>query len=198
MPNILKALNWAIQTANDNSHGYDQGNRQGPDYDCSSLIANALRKGGFNINKDSYTGNLYSQLKKAGFKEVKDNSDRQAGDIFLTPGHHVVMCVDADRIVHASGNEKGKITGGKEGDQTGKEICIRSWYEPKYKWKYHLRYDSPIISKPEEPIYMIPQILIDVADGKHGNGDERKNNLASLGYDPDTIQKLVNQMLGGD
>lgn len=31
-------------------------------------------------------------------------------------------------IGHASINENGGITGGRTGDQTGKEICIREWY----------------------------------------------------------------------
>ncbi len=31
-------------------------------------------------------------------------------------------------IGHASIDENGKISGGKTGDQTGKEICIRKWY----------------------------------------------------------------------
>ena len=35
---IEKAVEWAISIANDNSHGYDQAHRDGPDYDCSSLI----------------------------------------------------------------------------------------------------------------------------------------------------------------
>ena len=36
MKNIVEeAVQWAIDTANDSSHGYDQGNRWGPDYDCS-------------------------------------------------------------------------------------------------------------------------------------------------------------------
>ena len=32
------------------------------------------------------------------------------------------------RIGHASIDERGKITGGTAGDQNGKEVCIRSWY----------------------------------------------------------------------
>lgn len=35
----------------------------------------------------------------------------------------------AVRIGHASIDEHGKISGGKVGDQTGKEICIRDWYK---------------------------------------------------------------------
>lgn len=34
----------------------------------------------------------------------------------------------AVKIGHASIDENGKITGKKQGDQTGKEICTRSWY----------------------------------------------------------------------
>ena len=31
-------------------------------------------------------------------------------------------------IAHAAINEKGKVSGGQAGDQNGKEVCIRSWY----------------------------------------------------------------------
>lgn len=32
------------------------------------------------------------------------------------------------KIGHASIDERGKISGGKAGDQTGREVCIRDWY----------------------------------------------------------------------
>ena len=35
----------------------------------------------------------------------------------------------AVKIGHASIDENGKVSGGKAGDQTGKEICIRNWYK---------------------------------------------------------------------
>ena len=35
----------------------------------------------------------------------------------------------AVKIGHASIDENGRIVGGKVGDQTGKEICIREWYK---------------------------------------------------------------------
>ena len=38
------------------------------------------------------------------------------------------------RIGHASINENGSITGGAAGDQNGKEVCIRSWYQHKKSW----------------------------------------------------------------
>lgn len=42
----------------------------------------------------------------------------------------------AIKIGHASIDENGKISGGKAGDQTGKEICIRNWYNK--PWNIYL------------------------------------------------------------
>lgn len=197
MPKILDALNWCLKIANDDSHGYDQTHRQSPDYDCSSLIANGLNKAGFNVPKDSYTGNLYQRLTKAGFKSIPINAPRKAGDIFLTPNHHVVMCVNSNTIVHASGNEKGKITGGKPGDQTGREICTRSFYTPSYGWKYHLRYTAEDKQSEKKVTYTIPKLLVDIADGKYKSGDERKKAIEEMGLDYKTVRYLVNAMLNG-
>lgn len=142
MPSIEKAVQYMVDIANDDSHGYSQSARNGdPDYDCSSLVGTALNVAGFNVSKASTTRNLYDQMIKCGFKEISINDTRKRGDVFLSPGHHVVMCIDENNIVHASLNENGGIKNGQPGDQTGKEICIRSYYEPSYKWTYHLRYE---------------------------------------------------------
>lgn len=196
MPNIQDAVIYAQEIAYDDTHGYDQENRTGPDYDCSSFVAHCLKKAGFNVDENSWTGNLRKQLLACGFAEIPVKADRKSGDIFLTEGHHVVMCVDSSRIVHASINEKGRALGGKTGDQTGKEICERSFYTPSYGWEYHFRY------MPERQYYVVtdgyvfPPVLIAVANGVYGNGDERINALLEMGYDPYTIQKLVNTMYG--
>lgn len=193
MPNIKKALDFMIDIANDNSHGYDQTHRNGPDYDCSSLVATALNEAGFNVAVTSYTGNLYEQLKKCGFK--KCTKPWKAGDIHLKVGHHVCMSVDANRIVHASINEKGKITGGKTGDQTGKEICIRSYYEYSGGWTYHLRYTA--VSKSDES-KSIKEIAKQVIDGKWGTGNQRKQKLEAAGYDYEKVQAKVNELVKKD
>lgn len=39
-------------------------------------------------------------------------------------------------IIHASIDENGKITGGKPGDQTSREVCVRTWYSK--PWDYYL------------------------------------------------------------
>lgn len=49
------------------------------------------------------------------------------------------------RIGHASGDENGKARGGKAGDQTGKEVCIRNWYNK--GWKVLLRAKDPAVRK---------------------------------------------------
>ena len=36
----------AIQIAEDNSHGYSQANRWGPDYDCSSMVCQVFEDAG--------------------------------------------------------------------------------------------------------------------------------------------------------
>lgn len=153
MTKIEKAVSWAEQIAADNSHGYSQVNRNGPDYDCSSFIGTALSITGFAVSKYSTTRNLESQLIKCGFK--KCNAPWKRGDIHLAAGHHVTMSTDASHIVHASQSENGGIDG-ETGDQTGREICVRSYYCLPYRNLVHYRYkgnDEPqnIISSPIKP-----------------------------------------------
>ena len=62
MPNINAAVHWAIEIALDDTHGYSQANRYGPDYDCSSFIAAALIHGGFNVPATMWTGNERNAL----------------------------------------------------------------------------------------------------------------------------------------
>lgn len=137
MPSIETAVQWMISIANDDSHGYDQANRLGPNYDCSSFVSTGLKQGGFNISPSNTTHTLYSTLTSLGFVVVTDGS-RKRGDIHLKEDAHVTCSINESEIVHASINEHGEVTGGTSGDQTGKEICIRSYYD--YPWDYHLRY----------------------------------------------------------
>lgn len=147
MSKVENALLWMINTANDDSHGYDQIYRWGDDYDCSSAVITAWEQAGVPVKTKgaTYTGNMLSVFLKCGFKIVKI-SDRKRGDVLLAHNNktgkgHTAMCVDYNNIVHASINEKGTATGGKKGDQTGKEFCIRSYYSK--PWDYCLRYDEP-------------------------------------------------------
>lgn len=139
MSKVDTYTDYMIEIANDDRHGYSQINRGGnPDFDCSSLVGHALSKAGFNINPNSTTRNLYEQLKRCGFTTC--NRPWKKGDIHLAVGHHVCVSSDSEHIVHASIDENGTTKGRKAGDQTGKEICIRKYYNPSYGWSYHLRY----------------------------------------------------------
>ena len=51
----------------------------------------------------------------------------------------------ATRIGHASIDEKGKITGGTPGDQNGKEVCIRNWYNG--GWEFLARAKNPDVAE---------------------------------------------------
>ncbi|MDF2907487.1 MAG: cell surface protein [Herbinix sp.] len=48
------------------------------------------------------------------------------------------------KIGHASIDERGKISGGKTGDQTAKEICIRYWYSK--PWNVYLECIDQILA----------------------------------------------------
>lgn len=147
MSKIENAVAWAEQIAADDRHGYSQVHRNSPDYDCSSFVATALANAGFSVSVYSTTRNLSEQLEKAGF--TKCSKPWKRGDIHLAAGHHVTMSVSSDRIVHASQSENGGIDG-QTGDQTGKEICVRSYYDLPYGNTVHYRYAGT--EHPQKPI----------------------------------------------
>ena len=140
------AIRWALKIAADNSHGYDQASRWGPNYDCSSLIIQAFEQAGIKLKSHgaTYTGNMYSAAKKAGFSDITPSVNRgnasgmKRGDILLNKARHAALYLGNGRIVQASMNELGKTTGGKTGDQTGREILERSYYN--YPWDAVLRF----------------------------------------------------------
>lgn len=139
MIDIDKSIRWIKSIAEDDSHGYSQYHRYGPDYDCSSLVTAALIAGGADIPKTLTTYDMLSYLLKAGYVKTSDSSLKK-GDIFLSINHHVIMCIDDSRIATATSDENGGKIGKIPGDQTGREIYIRKFYTPSYGWDYHLRY----------------------------------------------------------
>ncbi|PST47926.1 hypothetical protein COO72_10505 [Bifidobacterium callitrichos] len=121
----------AKQIADDDKHGYSQPNRGGnPDFDCSSLVWYALKQAGFDVGSTPfYTGNEGLALIKAGFEKISFNRDNlQTGDILWNPGHTEIYAGD-NKVVTADHDENGGIQGRTPGDQTGKEITVRSLYE---------------------------------------------------------------------
>lgn len=140
---IESAVSWARQIAADDSHGYDQAHRQGPDYDCSSFVISAFKQAGLPL-KATYTGNMRSDMLQRGFADVTQRVNRATsaglvvGDVLLNERNHTALYIGNGRLVQASINERGTTTGGKTGDQTGREIAERSYYN--YPWDCVLRY----------------------------------------------------------
>ena len=143
------AIQWMIDLAANDSHGYDQIYRWGEkgDYDCSSAVISAWEKAGVPVRSKygaTYTGNMYKAFTTAGFMDVTNKVDRITGkglvrgDVLLNHIHHTAMYAGNSKEVEASINERGTATGGKPGDQTGKEILIRAYRN--YPWDCVLRW----------------------------------------------------------
>lgn len=146
---IDTAVAWAVSIANDDSHGYDQTNRWGPDYDCSSLLIQAWENAGVKVKTAgaSYTGNMVDVFLSCGFKDVTSSitlstgAGLKKGDVCWVSGHTEMMCSDT-QLVGAHINENGEITGGATGDQTANEIDVGNYYN--YPWTKVLRYEETV------------------------------------------------------
>ena len=96
-----KAAAWAEAVAAEDRHGYDQQNRWGPDYDCSSLVISAYQQAGVPV-KDrgaTYTGNMRSAFLACGFVDatyevgLSSGYGIIAGDVLLNDTHHACIAV---------------------------------------------------------------------------------------------------------
>ena len=170
MTKTEKAVTWAIEIANDPAHGYDQDNRWGPDYDCSSLVISAWQQAGVPVKtKGAYnTKSMKSVFLSCGFKDVTssvnlDNgSGMKRGDVLLNIARHTVMHIGNGKVVSASINENGGAHGGTPGDQNGNEIKIQNYYHsqllemPKSAKVRVMPINLPILASPLPGKEMLP------------------------------------------
>ena len=133
-----KALAWALETANDDTHGYSQAKRWGPDYDCSSFIISAYEQAGLPVREAgaSYTGNMKAAFVKCGFTSFPKLplSMLVEGDVLLNEKKHAVMYTGGGKVVAARSADGFP----QSGDQSGREICVQDWYD--FPWDCVLRY----------------------------------------------------------
>lgn len=204
MTKTEKATQQMENWAKDDRHGYDQIYRWGEkgDYDCSAAVIQAWENAGVPVKSSgaTYTGNMLSVFKKCGFIDVTSQVNRSTGaglkrgDVLLNTSHHTAMYCGNGCEVEASINEKGTATGGKPGDQTGREFLIRSYRN--YPWTNVLRYpesDTTTTTKKS-----VEEIAKEVLAGKWGNGDNRKKALQAAGYDYSAVQAKVNALASGN
>lgn len=204
MSKIEKAVQQMEAWAGDDSHGYDQTYRWGQhgDFDCSAAVIQACENAGIPVKSKgaTYTGNMLAVFKKCGFVDVTSKVNRSTGagllrgDVLLNTSHHTAMYCGNGKEVEASINEKGTATGGKPGDQTGKEFLIRSYRN--YPWTNVLRYaaESQASGSGKKDVTTVAK---EVLAGAWGNGDERKNRLTAAGYDCAAVQAEVNRLASG-
>lgn len=135
---INRMIYWCVTV----SLGYDQSNRwdfrDGGETDCSALTIHCLREAGFDTGSASYTGNMRSNLTKRGWKVIANNGRPQPGDILLNDVNHVAVYIGNGQLAQASIDERGRISGGRGGDQTGRETNISRYYN--YPWNCYLRW----------------------------------------------------------
>lgn len=153
------AVSFAVNIANDNSHGYSQRIRSlyeiniPKSFDCSSLaltayyyafLKNGLTKQARYLKENcSYTGNMLKML-NAGFEVVARNQTAHKqmikGDLELADNNpngsnsHVAMAIGKNDIVHARSSEGTKDTK----DNSGNEICTQPWYLYSHGWTHRL------------------------------------------------------------
>ena len=187
-----KAISQMEAWAEDSSHGYDQANRWGPDYDCSSAVISAWELAGVPVktNGATYTGNMRGVFLRCGFEDVTAGVDLttgaglQRGDVLLNIQHHTAMYCGSGMEVEASINENGGVTGGQPGDQTGREFLVRPYRN--YPWDCVLRYTgAEAVSTPEKikPTYYYAVKLPLLKPGMKDNAVTTVQQLLSVrGY----------------
>lgn len=144
-PVVEKAISWALAIARDDSHGYSQSNRWGPDYDCSSFIISAFKSAGVDTGTATYTGNMKNQFMQHGFKwipwsQIGGTSNLQRGDILLNEASHTEIYLGNGQNVGAHSNRGNPQTG----DQTGTEVSVSRYYN--HPWDGVLRYGANVSS----------------------------------------------------
>ena len=118
--NVENAVQWAISTANDNTHGYQYGAKGPVNYDCSSFVSSAFINAGFNVPQ-STTADMRRNFTSRGFTAYSRSSvSLQRGDILLKSGH-VELYIGNNQCVGAHDNYDGK-----SGDSSGREIQVRT------------------------------------------------------------------------
>lgn len=197
-----------------NNTGYDQFQRwsffnrktktfySGKEADCSSFCGAVAVMGGYDVDLSDpfFTGTFKSRLQSAGFTAIpyKNLSQLREGDFILGPTH-VEYCL-GDHFVSARIDERGRATGGRAGNQNGRETRISNKYVHSRGWTWILRPPvSFVVNKNKTASKKsINDVAREVINGRWGNGNKRKDSLERAGYSYSEVQAAVNNILKGN
>ena len=112
---VENAVQWAIDIANDDSHGYTYGAWGPENYDCAHFVITAFEQAGIKLKSSgaTYTGDLKEVAKKLGFKVItKWNKDTgeglKRGDILLNEANHAEIYIGSGQMVGARTDKVAK------------------------------------------------------------------------------------------
>lgn len=199
---IEKAVQWALDTAADDSHGYSQANRWGnPDYDCASFVISAYRSVGFKLNGAVHCGNMKQPFINEGFvwipkSEIDLSTSKylKRGDILLNTRSHTEIYIGDNMQVGAHDGTYDIYDYNDPGDSTGKEICPVK-YTNYSNWEGILRYQ-------DEPVDLGESFFCNIINNETGlavtndsdeNCENRNATIRTLTNDPDQVWKFEQQ-----
>lgn len=125
-------VNWMIDFANDDTHGYSMENRNmDPDVDCSSFVYYALINNGYTkeqLGSSAFvTSTMENILTSAGFKKINYEKDKlQIGDILWYPAGFNDHKYGHTEVYVGNGKTVGAHTDRdrKTGDSSGTEVNV--------------------------------------------------------------------------
>ena len=145
---------------------------------CPKMIALLKKKGSF-VEADDY-------IPKAGDILFYDWDDNGNGDNKGTPDHvGIVERVNGNQVVVIEGNYMNGVNR-RVVKLNGRNI--RGWGAPKY---------DENASEASEPFKSVSEVAKEVMRGMWGNGTNRFERLRKAGYDPQEVQRKVNELLRG-
>lgn len=177
---IEKAVAWAIEIAQDNSHGYSQANRWGPDYDCSSFVISAYEQAGLKLREAgaSYTGNMRAALLSCGFVDVTTQIGLasgygiQPGDVLLNYSAHTCIAVGGGKVANCRTDEGHP----QAGDQSGQEIRVQAYWN--FPWNAVLRFKGKEQDQPT--VVTAPPQNVSTGNGQNLTLEDHSMNLPLL------------------
>lgn len=174
---IDKVVKWAIDTANDDTHGYSQAydRRWGtPDYDCASFVICAYRSVGFKLTNAAHCSNIKEEFMKEGFQwipnteiDLSTSKYLKPGDVLLRIAGHTEIYIGNNQQCGAHDNYDGNV----KGDTYGNEVCAYT-YSNRSNWSGILRYP---VDKQQNIGTDFYATIINNASGKAVTNDSDEN-----------------------